>query len=189
MTEKIRINPNVFLPMPVVLVGTMAGGRPNIMTVGWASRVNASPPMIAVGINRNHATHAGIMETGTFSVNVPRTGMVEKTDYCGIVSGKNTDKSGIFDLFSGDLSGAPMIRDCPLAMECRLVQTVALPTNSLFIGEIVGAYADRDCLTDGKPDMARIDPLLLTMPDNRYWSLGEYAGEAWGAGKRLKNGV
>jgi len=187
--EKIRIGPNVFLPMSVVLVGTVVGGRPNFMAAGWASRVNANPPMIAVGINRNHATHTGITETGTFSVNIPHTGMVEKTDYCGLVSGKNTDKAGVFDLFSGDLPGAPMIRSCPLAMECRLVQTVDLPTNTLFIGEIVGAYADEDCLVDGRPDMERIDPLILTMPDNRYWRLGEYAGEAWGAGKRLKKGA
>lgn len=187
--KKLQINPNVFLPMPVVLVGTVVEGRANFMTVGGTSRVNANPPMIAVGINRSHATHAGILENETFSVNVPHAGMVEKTDYCGLFSGKDTDKSRVFDLYSGGLPGAPMIRDCPLAMECRLVQTVALPTNTLFIGEIVGAYAEEDCLAKGRPEMEQIDPLILTMPDNRYWSLGECAGDAWGAGKRLKGGV
>lgn len=184
--EKIRIKPNVFPPMPIVLVGTVVGGRVNFMPVGWASRVNAYPPMIAVGINNAHATAAGILETRAFSVNVPHRGMTEATDYCGLVSGKNTDKSEVFDHFSGDLPGAPMIRACPLVMECRLVQTVDLPTNHLFIGEIVGAYADEDCLVDGKPDLERIDPLLLTMPDNTYRTLGVSVGEAWKAGKRLK---
>ncbi|MDK2974924.1 MAG: hypothetical protein PWP08_1295 [Methanofollis sp.] len=187
--EKIRIETNVFLPMPVVLVGTVAGGRPNIMTAGWASRVNAEPPMIAIGINRAHATAEGIVENGSFSVNVPHAGMVEATDYCGLVSGKNTDKSAVFDLFSGDLDGAPMIRACPLAMECRLVRAVDLPTDYLFIGEIVGAYADADCLVDGKPDMERVNPLTLTMPDNTYRTIGVSVGKAWEIGTHLKKGA
>jgi flavin reductase (DIM6/NTAB) family NADH-FMN oxidoreductase RutF len=48
--------------------------------------------------------------------------MVEVTDYCGIVSGKNNDKSRIFDLFYGKLKTIPMIKDCPLNMECKLVE-------------------------------------------------------------------
>jgi flavin reductase (DIM6/NTAB) family NADH-FMN oxidoreductase RutF len=70
-------------------------------------------------------------------------------------------------------------------MECRLVQSVPLPTNTIFIGEIAGVYADRDAIEDGKPNFAAIDPLLLTMPDNRYWTLGKEAGKAWGAGRNL----
>jgi flavin reductase (DIM6/NTAB) family NADH-FMN oxidoreductase RutF len=78
-----------------------------------------------------------------------------------------------------------MIRECPVALECRLVQTVSLPTNTLFIGEIAGAYADGSVMKDGKPDYEKIDPLFLTMPDNRYWTLGKFAGDAWSAGKNL----
>jgi hypothetical protein len=32
-----------------------------------------------------------------------------------------------------------------------------------------------------------MNPLLLTMPDNRYWTVVEYAGKAWSIGKKLKN--
>jgi flavin reductase (DIM6/NTAB) family NADH-FMN oxidoreductase RutF len=71
-----------------------------------------------------------------------------------------------------------MIRECPICLECRLIQTVPLPTNSLFIGEICGAYADGRVIKDGKPDYSKIDPLLLTMPDNHYWKMGECAGDA-----------
>jgi len=78
-----------------------------------------------------------------------------------------------------------MIRECPVNLECRLVQAVPLPTNTIFIGEIVGAYADESVIRDGKPDFAAIDPLLLTMPDNRYRKLGEHAGDAWSAGRAL----
>jgi hypothetical protein len=40
-------------------------------------------------------------------------------------------------------------------------------------------------IKDTQPDFPAIDPLFLTMPDNRYWTLGKYAGDAWSAGKSL----
>ncbi|WP_292409278.1 MULTISPECIES: flavin reductase family protein [unclassified Methanoculleus] len=183
--EKKEIGRNFFIPMPVVLVGTQVNTKANFMTVGWCSRANGSPPMILCGIANSHYTLEGIAETRTFSVNIPSSALMEKTDYCGLVSGAAADKSDVFDVFYGTLKTAPMIRECPVNLECRLVQTVPLPTNTIFIGEIVGAYADESVIRDGKPDFADIDPLLLTMPDNRYWRLGEHVGDAWSAGKSL----
>lgn len=182
---KIPIGQNFFIPMPVVLVGTQVNGKANFMAVGWCARVNANPPMIACGIGNHHFTPKGIAENRTFSVNIPSSLLLEKTDYCGIVSGEKTDKSEVFDVFYGSLKTAPMIRECPVTLECRLVQIVSLPTNSLYIGEIAGAYADDRIMKGGKPDFPAIDPLFLTMPDNRYWTLGKYAGDAWSAGKKL----
>lgn len=183
--DKIQIGQNFFVPMPVVLVGTQVSGRANFMAVGWCTRANASPPMIVCGIGNHHFTSKGIAETRTFSVNIPSSDLMEKTDYCGIVSGQKADKSQVFDVFYGSLKTAPMIRECPVALECSLVQSVPLPTNTLFIGEIAGAYADGSIIKDEKPDFPGIDPLFLTMPDNRYWRLGEHAGDAWSAGKNL----
>jgi flavin reductase (DIM6/NTAB) family NADH-FMN oxidoreductase RutF len=111
-----------------------------------------------------------------------------KTDYCGLVSGAKVDKSGVFSVFYGNLKTAPMIRECPVTLECRLVQSLPLPTNTLYIGEIAGAWADPRVIKDGKPDFPALDPLLLTMPDNTYRTLGSEAGKAWSAGLALKNG-
>jgi flavin reductase (DIM6/NTAB) family NADH-FMN oxidoreductase RutF len=183
--DKIPIGLNFFIPMPVVLVGTQVKGKASFMTVGWCARANANPPMIACGIGNHHYTPKGIAETKTFSVNIPSSGLLEKTDYCGLVSGEKTDKSKVFDIFYGTLATAPMIRECPVSLECRLVQIVPFPTNSLYIGEIMGVYADGAMIKNGKPDFVKIDPLFLTMPDNRYWTLGKYAGDAWSAGKKL----
>jgi flavin reductase (DIM6/NTAB) family NADH-FMN oxidoreductase RutF len=183
--EKQQIGTNFFIPMPVVLVGTQVKGTANFMAVGWIMRTNGNPPMIACGLNSHHYTVQGIEETGTFSVNIPSSGLLEKADYCGLVSGRKTDKSHVFDVFYGSLGTAPMIRECPVTLECRLVQTVELPTHHQFIGEIAGAYADGAVVKDGKPDFQAIDPLLLTMPDNRYWTLGKCAGDAWSAGKKF----
>ena len=185
--SKIEIDNNAFTyPMPMTLVGAMVGEHPNFLAVDWVTRVNYKPPMIAVALGKTHFTNPGIRATKAFSVNVPGVNLIEKTDHCGIVSGKNKDKSGLFTVFKGEVTGAPMIEECRLCMECRLVQTVDLPADEMFIGEIVGAYADADCLTDGKPDVKKIDPFTLTMPDNGYWRIGTNVGKAWSAGKNVK---
>ena len=175
--------------MPVVLVGTEIGGRPNVLTAGWVSRVNSDPPLIAVSISQINATPEGIRENRTFSINLPTAAMMEVADYCGLVSGRYTDKSDLFEFFHGTLTSAPMIQNCPLTMECRLINTVELPTHVLFIGEIVGGYADENILNKKIPDINAMKPLVLTMPDNAYWTLGEYAGKAWSEGRHLARGT
>jgi flavin reductase (DIM6/NTAB) family NADH-FMN oxidoreductase RutF len=156
------------------------------MALGWLSRVNASPPLLGAGLGKHHYTIRGIEEAETFSINYPSAGMMEVTDYCGMVSGDKVDKAGLFEVFYGELKNAPMIEGCPLCLECRLVEKHEYATNTWFVGEIVGAYAEQRCLKDGKPDIKKMNPLLLTMPDNSYWTVGEYAGKAWGAGKDYK---
>lgn len=188
--EKIKLDRNSFLyPMPMVLVGAVVAGRANFMAVGWVSRVNFNPPMMAVALGKFHYTNAGIHKHKAFSVNIPGIALLEKVDYCGIVSGEKTDKSKLFDVFYGELPGAPMIRECPLSLECRLVNTVDMPTNSLFIGEIVSAYSEERYLTEGKPDIKKINPFTLTMPDNNFWKIGENGGKAWSAGKDFGKGT
>jgi flavin reductase (DIM6/NTAB) family NADH-FMN oxidoreductase RutF len=184
--KKIRIDPNTFIPMPVTLVGTLVDGKPNFMAVGWVSRVNAAPPYIAVGIYKGHYTPAGIEQNHTFSVNFPGTALLVETDYCGIVSGRKVDKSKIFDLFYGELKTAPMIEQCPLCLECRLTDVHELPSNKLFIGEIVTSYTEKKYLTNGQPDYEKMDAMILTMPDNKYRTIGKVAGDAWSAGKKMR---
>jgi flavin reductase (DIM6/NTAB) family NADH-FMN oxidoreductase RutF len=185
---KIKIDKNAFVyPMPVVLVGTVVEGRANFITVAWVSRLNYNPPLIGAALGKIHHTNKGIHQHKTFSVNIPGMDLIEKTDYCGLVSGKNTDKSEIFKTFTGDLPHTPMIEECPLCMECKLFSVVNLPSNDLFIGEIIGAYVDERFLSDGKPDVQKINPFTLTMPDNNYWKVGPHAGKAWGIGKDLKD--
>jgi len=172
-------------PMPVVVVGAMVEGRPNLMAVAWVSRVEPRPPMIAVAMGKRHYTNVGIHETKAFSVNIPGVDLLEKVDYCGLVSGRTVDKSEVFTIETGAATGAPLIAECPVVMECRLERVVDLPNEELFIGEIVSVRADEGCLTDGTPDIEKVRPFTLTMPDNRYWSLGAETGKAWEAGKRL----
>jgi flavin reductase (DIM6/NTAB) family NADH-FMN oxidoreductase RutF len=99
------------------------------------------------------------------------------------------DKTRLFEPFRGRLAHAPMAAACPVTMECRLIKTVDLPVDELFVVEIVHAYADKACLTRGLPDIRKIAPFTLTMPDNRYWSVGTCLGKAWSIGKRKKKGT
>ena len=185
--EKTNIGTHGFtLPMPQSIVGTHYRGKANYMAVGWVTRVNFKPQLIGIAINKGHATNAGIRDCGEFSINFPSVDMVAITDYVGLVSGKRVDKSGLFTAFYGELESAPLISECPLSIECKLYEAVELPTNPFFIGEIVGTWCEERFMTDGRPDIKKIDPFVLTMPDNRFWSIGDHVGDAWKAGKALK---
>lgn len=184
---KITIEKNLFcLPWTQTLLGTHLGGKPNFMALDWLTRVNFQPAMLGVCVNRGHASNEAIRETGEFSVNVPSVEMVAVTDYCGLVSGRKADKSKLFELFYGELKAAPLIAACPVAIECRLAQTVDLPTNTFFIGEIVNIWSEERYLEGGKPDVRKTRPFLLTMPDNRYWAVGGQVGDAWKDGAAVK---
>jgi len=176
--DKIQINNNFSLPMPVVMVGTKVDDKVNFMTVGWITRVNNAPPMLGIGISKAHLTNENIRKNGAFSVNFPNSKLVAQTDHCGIVSGHKEDKSKIFDLFYGSLD-VPMIKECPVTLECQLVETVELPTNTFFIGEIKNAWADKAALDGNKFSFDLSDLFILTMPDNQYRAIAKPIAKAW----------
>ena len=184
--EKIKIDNNAFVyPMPVVLIGAVVKSKENFMAVGWVSRVNYKPPLIAVALGPHH-TNKGIDEHKAFSVNIPDITLMEKTDYCGLVTGSKTDKSQVFNIFYGEIKGAPLIKECPVCMACKVHEAIKLPFNTLYIGEICEAFTEERYLTSGNPDIKKMNPFTLTMPDNNYWDVGNNIGKAWSIGKKLK---
>jgi flavin reductase (DIM6/NTAB) family NADH-FMN oxidoreductase RutF len=187
--SKIDISDNVFAFVPITtqtILGSHIAGRVNFMALGWLTRANFKPPMIGICVNKGNMTCDGILEKKEFSINVPSTDMVAITDYCGLVSAKKTDKSGLFKVFYGQLKHAPLITDCPINVECKVAESVELPTNYFFIGEVVGVYTEEHFLTKGALDPEKVKPFVLSMPDNRFWGLGECVGKAWHEGKDLK---
>lgn len=178
---------NALYPTPTVLVGAMVDDKPNYITIAHVGIVNhARPYLISLSSAKAHYTNGGIKKNREFSVNIPSEDLVVQTDYVGIVSGKNTDKSGLFEVFHGQLENAPMIRQCPVNMECRLYDIYDTPTHDLIIGEIVETYAAESVLTEGKIDLAKLKPLLFDMSSIKYWSLGEIVADCWKVGKQLK---
>ncbi len=171
-------------PMPMTLIGAVVEGKANFLAAAWVTRVNLKPPMMLAALGRHH-TNRGIEEHGQFSINIPSVALLPRTDYCGIVSGRTRDKSRLFQVFFGALAHAPLIAECPLVMACRVVATTPLPGDTLYIGEVVEAFAAEGALNEGRPDLRRIDPFVLAMPENTYFRIGEAVGRAWSAGKSL----
>ncbi len=182
---------NMLSPLLPVLVGTNIGDKPNYITiamVGWLCY-----DTISVSVARKQYSNAGIKENGTFSVNQPSAAMVKKLDYCGLYSGRKVDKSVLFENFYGELQTAPMIKECPVNIECGVIQTIERPVHTVFIGEVKETYFSENCLTDGMPDISKIDPILYSpkMSSKKhsglYRRLGDYLAEAWKVGKELKS--
>jgi len=170
--------------LPTTLVGMHVDGKPNYIAIAHVGVMALHH--VSVSMNKRHYSNAGIVENECFSVNIPSVDLLRETDYCGLVSGADVDKSALFTTFYGELVAAPMIAECAVNMECRLVRTLDFETHDVFVGHVVQAYCEERYLTDGKLDLAKVQPLLFSMPDRSYWSIGERAGKAWDAGKELK---
>ena len=182
--EKVNIGKASAGASLVVIAGALVNGKPNYVNLGNYGGMSVNPAIVYISVNKSHYTNAGIKENGYFSVNIPNRTVVRELDHVGLVSGKDTDKSGVFTAFYGTVNKAPLVQECPVNILCKLINTVDLPKNEVFIGEIVETYVSQDCLTDGKPDAKKINPLLLA--GRKYWELGNLAGNAWEEGKLYK---
>lgn len=169
-------------PMPVGLIGTHKDGKDNFMTAAWISMVSHTPPRIAITLGR-HLTSDNIRETGVFSVCFPSRLDMVNTDYCGMVSGTQKDKAEVFSTFTGE-TGAPMVENFGLNVECRLNHIDVNGMNETFVGDIAGINVDDSVMTDGKVDFAKLDPLILSQLDTRYYAVGVEAGKAWNIGRQ-----
>lgn len=185
---KKTIGANTFLyPLPTVLVGANVNGKPNYLTIAYCGIVHHKPPFVAIACGERHLTTRGIIENQTFSVNIPSEEMLEVTDYVGIYSGKSVDKSGLFETFYGVLKTAPMIKQCPLNLECEVVLMPEVDgQKNMFIGKIIEVYADEECLTDGLPDIKKVKPIIFSNHDFNYWKVGEHLGRAFSVGRGFK---
>lgn len=185
---KIEINPNIApFPKPTALLGSLVDGTPNFMNIVWLNRVNRSPNIWVVSVNKKHQTMKGIQETGWYSLNFPNTSLVEKTDYCGLVSGRDVDKSKLFEVFYDPEEKVPLIKECPVCAACVVTQYVELPDHFVVFGEVKHVYSEEQFLTDGELDPLKMDPIIFTRPGpiGNYWSLGTKIGKAWAIGKNV----
>jgi flavin reductase (DIM6/NTAB) family NADH-FMN oxidoreductase RutF len=164
---------NLLNPLPVALVGANVDGRPNYMVIGYISPFDFGRH-IFISLYKKRYTRKGIHENGTFSVNIPSEALIEETKICGSKSGKDLDKSTLFETFYGELGTAPMIRESPLNMECDVVQVLDYDPNEGIIGRVVKSYVDSECLVEGKLDLRKAKPFVwATGGDYNYYRLGE----------------
>ena len=187
--SKVTMGPQTWIyPKPVLLIGANVDDKPNFMAVAHCGIANSQPPMISVAIQHHRYTHRGIRQNLTFSVNVPSSDLVKETDYCGIISGSEVNKAEVcqFKVFYGKLDNAPLIEECPVNLECRVVHILDLGSHSLIVGRIEETYVSESCLTDGKPDVDKIKPLIYNAaPARQYLVFGEVIAKSYSIGREL----
>ena len=187
---KVRLGPTTAIyPMPAFLIGANVDEKANFMTAAWSGIVNGEPPMVSVALRHQRHTLKGIRQNLTFSVNVPSVDLVRETDYCGIAPGTKVNKAEVckFNVFYGKLNNAPLIEQCPINLECRVVHILNLGSHSLVIGRVEETHVSEHCLTDGKLDASKIKPFIFTRePDSQYQAFGEVIGKAFRDGRELK---
>jgi flavin reductase (DIM6/NTAB) family NADH-FMN oxidoreductase RutF len=187
--EKVKTGAYNPLPVaPVVLVGANVNGKPNYLAASFVNGVNVKPAILYVSLNKKHYTPKGIIENGTFSINVPSADYVVETDYCGLVSGKTVDKSNIFSTFYGELETAPMIEEFPITCECRFTgQKVEFDMDIVYFGQIIQVYINQELLgEDKKIDILKANPIVFSGLENRYRTVGQDLGPGWRIGKQYK---
>jgi flavin reductase (DIM6/NTAB) family NADH-FMN oxidoreductase RutF len=183
--DKQKLGPQPLLyPLPVVLVGANVDGRANFQTVSWCGIASFSPATVTIGLSPERHTLKGLQEHKTFSVNVASTDMLADVDYCGIHSGKDVDKSKLFEVFYGALETAPLISQCPINLECKVTDSRDLGTHILIVGEIVETYISSDCVSNGRPDIEKIKPILFSIGSMAYHGVGEELGQAYKVGAK-----
>ncbi len=181
--NKIDLGPKVAsYPMPVSIVGANVNNKANFLVAAWFMAAGISPPKIAVALNKTHYTNHGIKENKVFSVCIPSEDIMKATDYIGLTSGSKADKSKVFEVFYGKLKAAPMIKQCPVNMECKLEKVVDNGGHEILVGEIISTITEEKYLTGGVVDLKKVKPFMLSIGDRQYFVLGESKAKAWEVG-------
>lgn len=181
---------DTYLPVPAALIVCGEPDNYNIITLAWTGIVSSTPPAIEISIHKKRYSLNLIKKTKEFSVNIPSADKFIETDYCGIVSGKDRNKFVDTQLtaISSNIISTPIIKECPLNLECTVIREIVIGDYTMFIGEIVETHVDKDKYNDNdKIDIKRLDPLIYCATIREYWSIGEKLGNGFNCGKELKN--
>jgi flavin reductase (DIM6/NTAB) family NADH-FMN oxidoreductase RutF len=150
MSEKVNVGVSsayrLLHPMHVVLVSCVGkAGKPNIITLAWSMPTSINPPLVAISIGSQKYSHALIEETKEFVVNIPTMEILDETVFCGTKSGRNHDKFKETDLtpLPAKKVKPPIIKECVAHLECRLHSQFKTGDHTIFVGEVVEAYANK----------------------------------------------
>ena len=146
-----------------LLVANDRQGKPNVMTIGWATYgIIWSRPMMLVFVRPSRFTYQFLEQSDSFTVNLPPPEMAEIATFCGTVSGRTVDKFKEKKLTAvrGHRVSASYIDECSAHFECRIVhKNYVLPQlldpeiikgmypqgdfHAIYYGEILAAYANK----------------------------------------------
>ena len=166
MSEKTNVDSStayrLLHPMHTVLVSCVGiAGKPNVLPLAWAMPTSHDPALVAISVSPNRYSHGLIEETGEFVVNLPTVDIVKETLACGRASGKNHDKfseTGLTPLPARKVK-APIIKECIAHLECKLESKFTTGDHTVFVGEVIEAYANKGAFTD-KYDIEKVRMLF-----------------------------
>ena len=169
-------------PQPCVMIATWDQDHtPDVMMAAWAGQYDYKQIVVSMS---KHKTTENLERTGAFTVSFADVRTVAESDYLGLVSGsKVPDKVARvgFTVSPSPNVDAPIINEYPLTLECKVVSW----GDGILVGEVINQSADESVLTDGKVDLAKLQPIVFDAAGMCYRALGEVVGGAWAAGKKF----
>ena len=172
----------VTTPQPCVMIATWdKDHNPDVMMAAWAGQYDYK--RIVVSLSK-HKTTENLELTGAFTVSFADVRTVAESDYFGLVSGnKVPDKVAKvgFTVTPSPNVDAPIINEYPLTLECKVVSW----GDGILVGAVVNQSASESILTDGKIDLAKLQPIVFDAAGMCYRAIGEVVGGAWNAGKKF----
>jgi len=172
----------VTTPQPCVMIATWdKDHNPDVMMAAWAGQYDAKQIVISLS---KHKTTENLELNGAFTVSFADVRTVAESDYFGLVSGNSVpDKVARvgFTVTPSPNVDAPIINEYPLTLECKVVSW----EDGCLIGEVINQSADESILTDGKVDLAKLQPIVFDAAGMCYRAIGEVVGGAWNAGKKF----
>ncbi len=142
-------------PAPKVLVSCRGlNGENNVLAVAYCCNCSYDPPMVMVGIVPSRYSYKLIKESGCFVVNLVGKEYKEPFDYLGSHSKYDGDKIAEINvrLSEGVKVNAPILDDCPVSIECKIVDSIVTGSHEMFVGKIEYVHA-YDKLIDSKGDI------------------------------------
>lgn len=172
--KKISFKPGTLLaPLPVVMASL--GETPeeyNIITIAWTGIINSEPPMTYLSIRKSRHSHQLLQKTKDYVINLPSEDLAFAADFCGVRSGKDTNKFLTQKLtpIPAEVVKAPMIKECPINIECRVVDVISFPSHDMFVSEIIKVHADEN-LMDEKGRLQFEKARLVSYVHGEYYGL------------------
>jgi flavin reductase (DIM6/NTAB) family NADH-FMN oxidoreductase RutF len=166
---------NYLYPLPPCLITCGPAETANIITLTWAGSLCSEPPVMGVSIRPSRHSHPLVKDSGEFAINLPTTKMLQAVDWCGNFSGRDHDKFAVMGLtrVPATLIKTALIAECPLNLECQVVQTVTLGSHDLFLGKVVAVHVEESLLnSEGEIDLGRAE--ALAYGGHAYWNVGGF---------------
>lgn len=164
-------------PVPPVMVTCGDMEQSNIITVAWAGIINTHPPRVSIAVRPTRHSYGIIQERREFAINLTPASLAKECDFCGIYTGAKVDKfakTGLHKAPATALS-CPIIEECPLTLECKVLEILPQGTHDLFLAEVVAVDLD-DSLLDENGKLCLDRAGLAAFAHGEYFALGKKLG-------------